>query len=153
EIEAAGGHTLMWRTCRAAIRARMDDEGALLGGDTSGHLIFKDRWYGFSDGVYAAARLLELLSRQSDDTISPLDALPFACGTPELRALTGAADPQRLVDTLRHVGHFVGSDEFIEIDGLRVEYGDGFGLVRASSSTSALVFRFEADNLHALSRI
>src|SRR5690606_11446250 len=153
EIEAAGGRACMWKTCRASIRARMDEEGALLGGDTSGHLIFKDRWYGFSDGSYAAARLLELLSQDSEHSGSRLDALPFACGTPELRALTGAADPQRLIDALSHIGNFVGSDEFIQIDGLRVEYADGFGLVRASGSTSALVFRFEADNLHALTRI
>lgn len=152
-IASAGGHTTMWRTCRASIRARMDEEGALLGGDTSGHLMFQDRWYGFSDGAYAAARLLELLSQDPRDAMSRLDSLPFVCTTPELRALTGAADPQRLVDTLCHTAQFAGSDDFIQIDGLRVEYADGFGLVRASTSTSALVFRFEADNLHALTRI
>lgn len=151
-IAAAGGQAIMWETCRASIRARMEEQGALLGGDTSGHLIFRDRWYGFSDGTYAAARLLELLSQESQEA-SRLDELPFSCSTPELRALTGAADPQRLVETLCHTAQFAGSDEFIQIDGLRVEYADGFGLVRASTSTSALVFRFEADNLHALTRI
>lgn len=152
-IVSEGGHATMWRTCRSSIRDRMDEDGALLGGDTSGHIMFKDRWYGFSDGAYAAARLLELLSRDDRDAMSRLDALPFSCTTPELRALTGAVDPQRLVETLCHTAQFAGSDEFIQIDGLRVEYVDGFGLVRASTSTSALVFRFEADNLHALSRI
>ncbi len=152
-IAAAGGHAIMWNTCRASIRDRMDEQGALLGGDTSGHLIFRDRWFGFSDATYAAARLLELLSRDGRDTMSRLDNLPFACTTPELRALTGAADPKRLIEALCHTAQFAGSDGFIHIDGMRVEYADGFGLVRASTSTSALVFRFEADNLHALSRI
>ena len=130
----------------------MEEENAILAGDTTGHLMFRDRWFGFSDAAYAAARLLELLSRDQRGT-SLLDSLPYACATPELRALTGAADPARLIETLCQTGYFAGADELIEIDGLRVEYQDGFGLVRASNSTSALIFRFEADHLHGLSRI
>ncbi len=152
-IHAAGGHATMGKTGRASICTRMDEDGALLGGDTSGHLVFKDRWYGFSDGIYAAARLLELLSREESDSSNLLDTLPSSCSTPELRALTGAADPGKLIETLCSIGRFTGADESIATEGLRVEYADGFGLARASNSTSALVFRFEADNLHALTRI
>lgn len=152
-IRDAGGHATMWKTGRASIRKRMDEEGAVLGGDSNGHLIFKDRWYGFSDGVYTAVRLLELLSHSAEDATDVLDALPSSCTTPELRALTGAADPSRLIAALCNIGRFAGSDGAVETEGLRVEYADGFGLARASNSTSALVFRFEADSINALSRI
>lgn len=153
-IQAAGGATSMWHTGRAAICERMDELDADVGGDSTGHLIFKDRWYGFSDGIYAAARLLEILSRHPVGAVETLlNALPAASSTPELRALTGAVDPRQLIETLHETAVFAGANEIVMIEGLRVEYPDGFGLVRASNSSSALVFRFEADNLQALSRI
>ena len=151
-IQDAGGTPIMWKTGRALIKAKMDEAGAMLAGETSGHLFFKDRWYGFSDGLYAGARLLEILSRV-DDPSALLEALPHSCSTPELKAQTGSSDPARLIDTLRNIGRFTGADEEIVVDGLRVEYPDGFGMARASNSNSALVFRFEADSLQALTRI
>ena len=131
----------------------MTEAQAILGGDVSGHLIFKDRGYGFSDGAYAAARLLELLSRHKGDGPSLLDELPASHATPELRVETGATDPAQLIAALTDIGRFIGSDDVITTDGLRIEYHDGFGTVRASPSGEDLVFRFEADSTRSLERI
>jgi len=153
-IRNAGGASEMWKTGRAAIRDRMDTLDAQIGGDSNGHFIFRDRWYGFSDGIYAAARLLAILSRQSADGVgAALRTLPGSSATPELRALTGAVDPKHLLDALSETARFAGAAQIVTIEGLRVEYIDGFGIVRASNSSSALVFRFEADSLPALARI
>jgi phosphomannomutase/phosphoglucomutase len=119
----------------------------------SGHVFFKERWYGFDDGLYAGARLLEILSREKD-VAKVLDALPESVSTPELQvALEHEGENHRIIAELQKTAKFDGATEVITIDGLRVEYTDGFGLLRASNTTPVLVLRFEADNEAALKRI
>jgi phosphomannomutase/phosphoglucomutase len=118
----------------------------------SGHTFFKERWYGFDDGLYTGARLLEILSR-SADVNAPLKALPNAPSTPELNIKMAEGEPFALIDKLKAAGQFPGATEFITIDGVRVEYADGFGLARPSNTTPVVVLRFEADNAAALERI
>jgi phosphomannomutase/phosphoglucomutase len=118
----------------------------------SGHLFFNDRWYGFDDGVYAGARLLEIVSR-APDASQVLNALPDAISTPELHLKTAESENFALVERLRSQAHFEGAREVITIDGVRVEYVDGFGLARPSNTTPVVVLRFEADNRQALARI
>jgi phosphomannomutase/phosphoglucomutase len=118
----------------------------------SGHMFFKERWFGFDDGLYAGARLLEVLSR-SPDASAVLKALPDSVSTPELNLTMAEGEPFRLVDALKRDAKFAGARELITIDGLRVEYADGFGLARPSNTTPVVVLRFEADNDAALARI
>jgi phosphomannomutase/phosphoglucomutase len=124
----------------------------LLAGEMSGHTFFKERWYGFDDALYAGARLLEILSRHADPS-AVLNALPDSLSTPELNLACGAESPHALVDRLAATADFPGATEVIRIDGLRVEYADGFGLARASNTTPVLVLRFEGDSAVALRRI
>lgn len=152
EIRALGGMSVVSRGGDMHIGARMRETGALLAGETGGGIRFKDRWYGYSDGMYAAARLLELLSRQ-DDASAVLDALPQSCATPELRLDTAEGEQYRLIEALRANGRFMGAREIVHLDGVRVEYEDGFGLARAASTQPAVMLRFEGDNGIALSRI
>ena len=130
----------------------MRETGALLAGEMSGHIFFRERWYGFDDGLYAGARLLEILSRQVDAGAA-LHALPDAVNTPELQIRMAEGEPHALIDRLRHSARFDGAVEVITLDGLRVEYPDGFGLLRASNTTPSLVLRFEAEDAAALARI
>jgi len=131
----------------------MKETDAPLAGEMSGHIFFKDRWYGFDDGLYAGARLLELVSRVPDASAA-LEALPDSISTPELNiALPHEGDNHRLVEELQKTAKFEGSTSINTIDGLRVEYPDGFGLVRASNTTPVIVLRFEADTDAALARI
>jgi phosphomannomutase/phosphoglucomutase len=130
----------------------MRETGAPLGGEMSGHVFFKDRWYGFDDGLYAGARLLELLSREVDPN-KVLNALPQSMSTPELQIEVGEGENHALVARLQSETTFDGAREVITTDGVRVEYADGFGLVRASNTTPVLVLRFEAENQAALTRI
>jgi phosphomannomutase/phosphoglucomutase len=119
----------------------------------SGHIFFKDRWYGFDDGLYAGARMLELLSRTPDPSRT-LEALPDSISTPEINiALDKEGDNHRLIEKLQKNAKFDGATGVNTIDGLRVEYSDGFGLMRASNTTPVLVLRFEGDSDAALSRI
>jgi phosphomannomutase/phosphoglucomutase len=118
----------------------------------SGHVFFKDRWYGFDDGLYAAARLLEILSRH-DDPSAVLEALPDSIATPELNVKMKEGEPFALIERLQGYSGFTGAREIITIDGVRVEYPDGFGLARASNTTPVVVLRFEADTPEALARI
>jgi phosphomannomutase/phosphoglucomutase len=118
----------------------------------SGHTFFKERWYGFDDGLYAGARLLEIVSRWQDANW-PLEHLPDAVSTPELNLKMQEGEPHALIAKLQKTAKFEGAQEIITIDGLRVEYPDGFGLMRASNTTPVLVLRFEADNSAALERI
>lgn len=152
EIRERGGTPLMCRSGEVRIAGRMRESGALLSGELNGRIRFRDRWYGHSDGLYAAARLLEILSR-SEDASATLDALPQACATPELRLEMKEGEPDRLIEAVRAQAAFRGARDVIHVEGLRVEYDDGFGLVRPSHSGSALVLRFEGDNGMALSRI
>ena len=118
----------------------------------SGHMFFKERWYGFDDGLYSGVRLLEILSR-SPDANAVLKALPNSTSTPELNLKMSEGEPFRLVDALKRNAKFEGAREIITIDGVRVEYADGFGLARPSNTTPVVVLRFEADDAAALARI
>ncbi|MDR2016702.1 MAG: phosphomannomutase/phosphoglucomutase, partial [Burkholderiales bacterium] len=152
-IHQHGGVPLMWKTGHSLIKAKMKETGARLAGEMSGHTFFGERWYGFDDGLYAGARLLEILS-QHDDASAVLNALPDSLSTPEL-ALTCAreGDQHAVISRLQKEARFADAKETIHIDGVRVEYADGFGLVRASNTTPTVVLRFEADNEAALRRI
>ena len=155
-IREAGGQPLMWRTGHSLIKAKLKETGAPLAGEMSGHIFFNDRWYGFDDGMYAGARLLELLAREKaagHDPSAVLNALPNAAATPELHLHTAEGENFALMERLKAQAHFAGAREIITIDGLRVEYDDGFGLARASNTTPVVVLRFEADDDAALARI
>ncbi|HEY5762523.1 MAG TPA: phosphomannomutase/phosphoglucomutase [Rhodocyclaceae bacterium] len=147
-----GGKATMWKTGHALIKAKLRETSAPLAGEMSGHMFFKERWYGFDDGLYAAARLLEILSRSADAS-AVLKALPKSNSTPELNIAMNEGEPFALLDRLREKARFDGSVETITIDGLRVEFADGFGLARPSNTTPVVVLRFEADSDAALERI
>jgi len=151
-IREHGGEPLMWNTGHALVKAKLRETGAPLAGEMSGHVFFKERWYGFDDGLYAGARLLEILSRAADAS-APLKALPDSASTPELNIAMAEGEPFALIDELKRSARFDGAVEIITIDGLRVEYADGFGLARPSNTTPVVVLRFEADNAEALARI
>jgi phosphomannomutase/phosphoglucomutase len=151
-ITAHGGVPCMWNTGHALIKAKLKETGAPLAGEMSGHIFFKERWYGFDDGLYAGARLLEILSAHPDAN-PVLNALPQAVSTPELNIRMNEGEPFGLIDALKAQAAFAGEQERITLDGLRVEYADGFGLARASNTTPVVVLRFEADNEAALARI
>ncbi|HRQ46615.1 MAG TPA: phosphomannomutase/phosphoglucomutase [Rhodocyclaceae bacterium] len=151
-IRDHGGKPTMWNTGHALVKTKLKETGAPLAGEMSGHVFFKERWYGFDDGLYAAARLLEILSRHADPG-GVLNALPDAVSTPELNLEMEEGEPFELVRLLRENPRFTGAQSIITIDGVRVEYADGFGLARASNTTPVVVFRFEADDAAALERI
>ena len=151
-VRKHGGVPLMWRTGHSLIKAKLKETGAPLAGEMSGHVFFNDRWYGFDDGLYTGARLLEILSRSANPS-AVLEALPDAIATPELHIHTAEGDNFKLVEALQRNAKFEGADEVITIDGVRVEYPDGFGLARASNTTPVVVTRFEADSEAAIARI
>lgn len=150
-IEARGGKPLMWKTGHSLVKAKMKETGAALAGEMSGHTFFKERWFGFDDGLYAGARLLEILS-QFDDPSAVLNALPDSVSTPEQHIKMQEGEPHALIAHLQDTATFEDA-EVLTIDGLRVEYTDGFGLMRPSNTTPVIVLRFEADNEAALKRI
>lgn len=152
EVRAAGGEPLMWRTGHSLIKAKLKETGAPLAGEMSGHIFFKERWFGFDDGLYTGARLLEILAR-GDNPSAVLEALPQAVSTPELKLETAEGEQFTLVRALQEKAEFAGAREVITIDGVRVEYADGFGLARPSNTTPVVVLRFEADDDAALARI
>ena len=151
-IEQHGGKALLWKTGHSLIKAKMKETGAELAGEMSGHTFFRERWYGFDDGMYAGARLLEILSHDADASAA-LHAIPDSLSTPELNIRCSDASPHALIDKLAATATFPGAVDVIRIDGLRVEYPDGFGLARASNTTPVIVLRFEADDAVALARI
>jgi phosphomannomutase/phosphoglucomutase len=151
-IREHGGRPTMWKTGHSLIKAKMKETGALLAGEMSGHVFFKERWYGFDDGAYAGARLLEILSGVADIDAA-LGALPDSVNTPELQIKLAEGENYALIDKLQKDASFPAAREIIKIDGLRVEYADGFGLARSSNTTPVVVLRFEADNAAALRRI
>ena len=151
-IRKHGGEPLMWRTGHSLIKAKLKETGAKLAGEMSGHVFFNDRWYGFDDGIYTAARLLEILSRHADPS-AVLEGLPDSPTTPELHLKLAEGENFRLIEALQKNAKFDGAIEVITIDGVRVEYPDGFGLARASNTTPVVVLRFEADSDEALARI
>ncbi len=151
-IRQHGGTPTMWRTGHSLIKAKLKESKAPFAGEMSGHLFFNDRWPGFDDGLYAGARLLEILSREPDPS-KVLNALPTAVNTPELQLKTAEGENFTLVERLKSEGRFDGASEVITIDGVRVEYADGFGLARPSNTTPIVVMRFEGDDEAALKRI
>jgi phosphomannomutase/phosphoglucomutase len=151
-IEQHGGRPLMWKTGHSLVKAKLKETGAPLGGEMSGHIFWKDRWYGFDDGLYTGARLLEILTRETDPS-ALLNGLPIASSTPELHLHLKEGENFALIDKLRAEAEFPGSDRVNDIDGLRVEYPDGFGLARGSNTTPVVVLRFEGENPEALDRI
>jgi phosphomannomutase/phosphoglucomutase len=151
-IERHGGKPVIWKTGHSLIKAKLKETGALLAGEMSGHTFFKERWYGFDDALYGGARLLEVLSREPDANRA-LKSLPNAPSTPELHWSLEEGEPHALVAKLQASKPFPGAEKIVTIDGVRVEYADGFGLARASNTTPTIVMRFEADNPAALERI
>ncbi len=151
-IRSHGGEPVLWKTGHSLIKKKMRETGALLAGEMSGHVFFKERWYGFDDGLYAGARLLEYLSRQPD-VDATFAQLPDSVNTPELQIKLAEGENAALIARLQESARFEGAREIITIDGLRVEYDDGFGLARSSNTTPVVVLRFEADNVGALERI
>jgi phosphomannomutase/phosphoglucomutase len=151
-IRSHGGEPLLWKTGHSLIKAKMKSTGALLAGEMSGHIFFKERWYGFDDGIYAGARLLEYLSavRESDAEFAKL---PDSVNTPELQIKLKEGENHALIAKLQKTARFDDAREIITVDGLRVEYADGFGLARASNTTPVMVLRFEGDDVKALERI
>ncbi len=151
-ITARGGKPTMWNTGHALVKAKLKETGAPLAGEMSGHVFFKERWYGFDDGLYTGARLLEIVSRHADAN-PVLKSLPDAVSTPELNIKMNEGEPFALVDKLKAEAKFEGAESILTIDGVRVEYADGFGLARPSNTTPVVVLRFEADSEAAIARI
>ncbi|WP_082228633.1 phosphomannomutase/phosphoglucomutase, partial [Ralstonia solanacearum] len=151
-IREHGGKATMWKTGHSLVKAKLKETGAPLAGEMSGHIFFKDRWYGFDDGLYTGARLLEILSRHADPS-AVLNALPNSHCTPELQLKCAEGEPFALLDKIKANATFDGAKEVNRIDGVRVEYADGFGLARPSNTTPVVVMRFEADNDAAMARI
>ena len=153
-IAAAGGQPVMFKTGHSLIKARMKELDSPLGGEMSGHIFFKERWFGFDDGTYAGCRLLEILSRSADPS-AVLNALPTSHSTPELNVTCAEGEPHRLTAQLQALaaGTFAAPAQINTIDGLRVDWPDGFGLIRASNTTPVLVLRFEGHTPEALARI
>ena len=154
QILDAGGSPLMWRTGHSLIKAKMRETGAELAGEMSGHFFFKERWYGFDDGIYAGARLMEILAgdvegRKPEDIFA---TCPKGVSTPELKIEMAEGEHYRFIEKFREKANF-GDATLITIDGVRADWPDGWGLVRPSNTTPILVLRFDADNAAALKRI
>ena len=157
-IRQAGGEPLMFKTGHSLIKAKMKEINSPLGGEMSGHIFFKERWFGFDDGAYAGCRLLEIVSKSADASLV-LNALPTSFSTPELNVACTEGEPHRVSAALLDLvasGNLPSpafKPEVCAIDGLRIDWIDGFGLIRASNTTPVLVLRFEGHTPEALSRI
>ena len=144
----------MWQTGHSLIKAKLAETGAPLAGEMSGHVFFKERWFGFDDGTYAGCRLLEILSKHPDAN-AVLNGLPTSFSTPELNVACAEGEPHTVTRALQDkaAGLFQAPARVSDIDGLRVDWPDGFGLIRASNTTPVLVLRFEGQTEAALHRI
>ena len=151
-IEDKGGIPLIWKTGHSLIKKKMKEVNAVLAGEMSGHTFFNDKWYGFDDGLYAGARLLEILSN-FDDPSAILEALPKSVSTPELNIKLEEGEQHKIIQQLQEEALFSDALNIIKIDGLRVEYANGFGLMRASNTTPVIVLRFEAESSTDLNKI
>ena len=151
-VKEHGGVPLMWKTGHSLVKAKLKETGAPLAGEMSGHIFFKDRWFGFDDGLYTGARLLEILSKEKNPS-DTLNNLPNAICTPELQLACAEGEPFTLLETIKANARFPSSVAINTIDGVRVEYADGFGLARPSNTTPVVVMRFEADSQAAIERI
>jgi phosphomannomutase/phosphoglucomutase len=152
QIVKNGGRPMMWKTGHSLIKAKMKQTGAMLAGEMSGHIFFKERWFGFDDGIYAAARMVEILSGDPRTTDEVFEEFPDSVNTPEINVALAEGKNFAFVERLKELALFPDA-RIIDIDGLRVDFSDGWSLVRASNTTPSLVIRFEADNEAALSRI
>ena len=151
-VREAGGVPVMYKTGHSLVKAKLKETGAPFAGEMSGHIFFSERWYGFDDAMYTAGRLLEILSKVADPS-AVLNALPTSFSTPELNVPCAEGEHHAVVEKLRETATFEGAREVTTIDGLRADYEDGFGLVRASNTTPVLVLRFEGHTPEALERI
>ncbi len=150
-LEKVGGKPTMWKTGHSLIKAKMKETGAALAGEMSGHIFFKERWYGFDDGLYGAARLLEILAADGRDADTIFDEIPEDISTPEINIKVTDEGKFDIISKLQAIDYPGGNVS--TIDGVRVDYPDGWGLVRASNTTPMLVLRFEAESQAALDRI
>jgi phosphomannomutase / phosphoglucomutase len=151
-ISSNGGHPIMWKTGHSLVKAKMRETGALLAGECSGHIFFKERWFGFDDALYTAARLLEILAADTRKSADIFAALPNSLATPEINIAISDEYKFEFIQKLAKQSAF-GEGQIIDIDGVRVEYQYGWGLVRASNTTPNLVLRFEGDDEIAIERI
>lgn len=151
-IKEAGGDPEMWKTGHSFVKTRIKETGAALGGEMSGHIFFKERWYGFDDALYSAARLLEILSKDKRRVSEIFGEIPDSVNTPELGIKFTEGEHHKFMQSFVESAHFDGA-QLTTIDGLRADFGDGWGLVRASNTTPSLVIRFEADSKLALEEI
>jgi phosphomannomutase/phosphoglucomutase len=147
-----GGEPIMWKTGHSLIKAKLKQSGALLAGEMSGHIFFNDRWFGFDDGLYSGARLLELLSKTNQKSDEVFAALPDAVNTPELNVQMREGETHKFMEELMMKAEF-GDANVTMIDGIRADFNDGWGLVRASNTTPVLVLRFEGKDARAMGRI
>lgn len=145
-VSSHGGRPIMWKTGHAPMRAKVEETGALVGGEFSGHIFIKDRWYGFDDGMYAAARLIEIMSLRDESLDDVFAEFPPLCVTPEYRFAVAEAKKFKLVQTVIDEGEFPGA-KLVTLDGLRVEYPYGWGLLRASNTGAEISMRFEAESM------
>lgn len=151
-ISEHGGKPLMWKTGHSFIKAKMKETGAELAGEMSGHIFFKERWFGFDDGLYSAARMLEILSKRNQPSSEIFAELPDSINTPELQIMFEEGEHYKFMDQFRQQANFDNAD-ILTIDGMRVNYPDGWGLIRPSNTTPCLVLRFEASSEAALEEI
>jgi phosphomannomutase/phosphoglucomutase len=151
-ISSYGGRPIMCKTGHSNIKAKMRETNALLAGEFSGHIFFKERWFGFDDGLYAAARLMEIMSLRDQSLDSMIEAMPELFISPEIKVLVSDDDKFALIDNIIDNGDF-GSGEKTLIDGLRVDFDTSWGLVRASNTGPAITLRFEADNTAELIKV
>ena len=151
-IERHGGRPVIWKTGHSLIKAKLKESGAPLAGEMSGHIFFKERWYGFDDALYCGARLLEILSKEKNAG-ETLESLPDAPSTPELNWKLVEGEPHALISKLQAKNPFSTAARVLTIDGVRADYADGFGLARASNTSPVMVLRFEGDTPEALKRI
>jgi phosphomannomutase/phosphoglucomutase len=151
-ISEAGGRPIMWKSGHSLMKAKMKQTGALLAGEMSGHIFFGERWFGFDDGLYSAARLLEILGVEDRDSNEVFEEFPDDISTPELNVEVTEQTKFGIIEQLGKKGDF-GDGSVSTIDGIRVEFTDGWGLCRASNTTPMLVLRFEAESEEALERI
>lgn len=152
-IRAAGGEPVMWKTGHSLIKSKVAEVGALLAGEMSGHFFFKDRWHGFDDALYAGARLLEILANEQRDSDTVFASIPDSINTPELKLQVADEEKFKLMQRLQASAKFNADHELTTIDGLRVNFAEGWGLVRPSNTTPYLIMRFEANNETAMSDI
>lgn len=151
-ISELGGRPIMCKTGHSHIKAKLRETGALLGGEFSGHICFSERWYGFDDALYAAVRLLEILGSESRSADEVFKQFPATFSTPEIKITTTEGEKFKIMERLQSEAKF-GSGTVTTIDGIRVDFADGWGLIRPSNTSPVLTLRFEADGPAALDRI